>query len=294
MSQPVKFDSEIDFNEIISVERVFKARLPRAYRFIPRLLVDFLKRKTREEDVRRLLAHNGAKRGIDWINGMLEGFGVSVSAANEELAARPGRHIYVGNHPHGGIDGLCVFQIIARHHPRFFSLSNDTLWIIPNVRDFIVPVNQTRRQNKDFVRRMHEVFESDAQILTYPSGVVSYKTRDGILDGEWSQSFIRKAVQYRRDVIPFHMSGQVSDEYYRAYRLSRLVGLNSIVMLFIMDEFFKLSGTTIQVTFGEPIPYQTFDSRYDARVWATKVRDHVYSIPHGRKAFPYVSGVSAV
>jgi hypothetical protein len=53
----------------------------------------------------------------------------------------------------------------------------------------------------------------------------------------------------------------------------------NIEMLYLVDEFYKQKNQTLTITFGKPIPWQTFDNRYTDSEWAMKLRNFSYNLP---------------
>ena len=53
----------------------------------------------------------------------------------------------------------------------------------------------------------------------------------------------------------------------------------NIEMLFLVNEFYKQKNKTLTITFGKPIPWQTFDERYTDSQWAMKLRNFSYNLP---------------
>jgi hypothetical protein len=49
-------------------------------------------------------------------------------------------------------------------------------------------------------------------------------------------------------------------------------------MLYLVDEMARQLGKTITITFGDPIPWTTFDKSKTETQWAAWVRDIVYSM----------------
>ena len=49
-------------------------------------------------------------------------------------------------------------------------------------------------------------------------------------------------------------------------------------MLYLVNEMYKQRDKTINITFGKPIPYQTFDRSKSHLEWAVCIRDHVYKL----------------
>ena len=52
----------------------------------------------------------------------------------------------------------------------------------------------------------------------------------------------------------------------------------NIAMLYLADEMFKNRHKTFTVTFGKPIPWQTFDKSKTPAQWAEYVKDIVYKL----------------
>jgi hypothetical protein len=85
-------------------------------------------------------------------------------------------------------------------------------------------------------------------------------------------------VEYKRDIVPIHFSGQNSDAFYRLANFSdRFLPFN-LAMLYLVDEMYKSVGKTFRVAIGKPIPWQTFDKSKKPLEWAQNVKNIVYSL----------------
>ena len=49
-------------------------------------------------------------------------------------------------------------------------------------------------------------------------------------------------------------------------------------MAMLPAEMYAQRGKTVKLTFGRPIPWQTFDQRHSAAEWAAMLREHVYKL----------------
>ena len=58
----------------------------------------------------------------------------------------------------------------------------------------------------------------------------------------------------------------------------------NIEMLYLSDEFYKQKGSILRITFGKPIPWQTFDKRFSDTQWAEKLRLHTYELAKNSSA----------
>ena len=121
-------------------------------------------------------------------------------------------------------------------------------------------------------------FESDNHMLMYPAGICSRRRNGVIRDVAWSKTFIVKSVEYQRDIVPIHFSGQNSDFFYRLANFSDKHLKFNLAMLFLVDEMYKNVGKNFEIKIGKPIPCQIFDKSKTPMEWAQYVQDIVYSL----------------
>jgi hypothetical protein len=63
----------------------------------------------------------------------------------------------------------------------------------------------------------------------------------------------------------------------------------NLEMFFLPNETYKHRNKHYTLTFGKPIPYDTFDKRFTPIEWAQLVKDHVYIIAEDpERAFSYI------
>jgi putative hemolysin len=99
------------------------------------------------------------------------------------------------------------------------------------------------------------------------------------MDLQWKKTFITKARKYKRDIIPVYISGRNSGFFYNLASWRRKLGIRAnIEMLYLVDEMAKQKGKSIKISFGQPIPYTTFDRSKTDVQWAEYVKNKVYSI----------------
>jgi putative hemolysin len=134
-------------------------------------------------------------------------------------------------------------------------------------------------QGKEAALRIEEAYSSDSQILYFPAGLCSRKKRGVIKDLEWHKSFISKAVQHKRDIIPAFFSGRNSDFFYNLSNLRSFIGIKAnIEMLYLADEMFKQKDKEIRMIFGQSIPWETFDKTRHPKEWADWVKSKSYEL----------------
>ncbi len=95
----------------------------------------------------------------------------------------------------------------------------------------------------------------------------------------WQKSIITKAKQSKRDLVPIHVSGRCSNFFYNLSNIRKFLGIKTnLEMFFLPNESYQHRNKHFVITFGKPIPYETFDSRFTPREWAALVKDHTYDL----------------
>jgi putative hemolysin len=208
-------------------------------------------------------------------------FKVRIDVKNEENIPADGRkYIFASNHPLGGFDGICLSYLIGKYYGgKIKCLVNDLLLAIPNLRSIFTPVNKHGAQSKEAYLDMEAAFRSDNQILTFPAGLCSRRRKGVIRDLPWKKSFIQKAVEHERDVVPVYFEGCNSNFFYRLANIRKFFNIKmNIEMLYLPDELFKQKQKTFHIYIGQPIPWQTFDARKKPLEWAEWVQETVYKL----------------
>ncbi len=158
-------------------------------------------------------------------------------------------------------------------------LTNDILLFIDPLKELFIPVNKVGSQGKENVEKLNRFYDSDDNLITFPSGKCSRKIKGIIIDPEWKKNFIVKAVQHKRDIVPIYFDGYNSKFFYRLANFRTKIGIKAnIEMLYLADELFKNRGSHFTVKIGNPIPWQTFDKSKSQSQWAAEVKSIAYSM----------------
>ena len=266
----------------IDIEKILKGKMGAKAKFVPGPLVSWLKRIVHQDEVNAFLWDSRDKSGVDWLEECGRYLDMTLEVRGQENLPAPddGRlYTFVSNHPLGGEDGVALGAIIGRHYDgRFRYLVNDLLMNLPGLAPVCIPINKTGSQSRNFPAMVEAGFKSDNHMLMFPAGICSRK-RDGIIcDILWKKTFISKSVEYQRDVVPIHFSGQNSSFFYRLANFSDKHLKFNLAMLFLVDEMYKNVGKSFEVKIGKPIPWQTFDKSKTPQQWAQYVEDIVYSL----------------
>jgi len=266
----------------IDIDRVLKEKMGAKAKFVPNFLVRWLIRIAHQDDVNAFLWDNRDKVGVEWLEACVKYLDLKLEVEGKEnLPASDDKKLYtfVSNHPLGGADGVALGSIIGRHYNgRFRYLVNDLLMNLPGLAPVCIPINKTGHQGRNFPAMVKAGFESNNHMLMFPAGLCSRRHKGVIRDIPWSKTFISKSVEYQRDIVPIHFSGQNSNFFYRLANFSDKCLPFNLAMLFLVDEMYKNVHKTFHVTVGKPIPWQTFDKSKTPMEWAHFVQDKVYSL----------------
>ena len=266
----------------IDIDQILKEKMGTKAKFVPGILVSWLKRIAHQNDVNAFLWENKDKVGVEWLEECVRYLDMTLEIEGKENLPSPddGRlYTFVSNHPLGGEDGVALGAIIGRHYNGHFRyLVNDLLMNLPGLAPLCIPINKTGSQSRNFPAMVEAGFKSDHHMLMFPAGLCSRKRDGQIKDIPWKKTFISKSVEYQRDVVPIHFSGQNSDFFYRLANFSDNHLKFNVAMLFLVDEMYKNVHKTFQVKIGKPIPWQTFDKSKTPMEWAQYVQEIVYKL----------------
>ena len=124
-----------------------------------------------------------------------------------------GNQMVVANHPLGGFDGIAMLHVLGKTRPDVKAPVNDILLNLPGLAPILVPIDKHGR-NVENIEILNNAFSSDDLLLFFPAGLVSRKQKGGIKDLEWKHTFIKKALMYKRDVIPVYIKASNTKAFY--------------------------------------------------------------------------------
>jgi putative hemolysin len=274
----------------INIRDLFMDKSPKIARWIPGFVYRLLSRMLRIDFMNDPILYNhGYKKDVDFARASIEAFNVTLEVRGREHLPKEGRFIFVANHPLGGFDGMMIISELSRSFPHLKVLVNDLLTHVKNMDGIFVPINKHGAQAMDNVRRINAIFESDQQVMSFPAGLVSRRRKGVIRDVAWQKSIITKARQTKRDIVAIHVSGRCSSFFYNLANTRKFLGIKTnLEMFFLPNETYKHRNKHFVITFGQPIPYQSFDKRFTPIQWASHVQDYTYSLvedPNGEFSY---------
>ncbi|NLJ82830.1 MAG: glycerol acyltransferase [Bacteroidales bacterium] len=243
----------------LDVENIIYTKNKTLHRLMPKFMLNYLRRILHEEDINIILEDSVGVNGVDFAKKIIEDFNVSYTVINEENIPINGNHIIASNHPLGGFDGLILAHVFSKYKDNIKVTVNDLLMNVPNLVDIFVPINKTGKNTTSLAIALNNTFKEDNMIVFFPAGMCSRKTKKDIVDLEWKKTFVSKAKEYQRDVIPIYFEGKNSNFFYNLANFRKKIGLKAnIEMIYLPDELFKQKNKHFKIVIGKPIPYQTF------------------------------------
>ena len=246
---------------------------------LPKFIVNILKRIVCQDELNDILNKYGNDVGLDFLNSMIADFKLNLIITGKENLPENGRCFYAANHPFGILDGMILTHTVATKYGKLTAIANDAFMLIPQLKPFITEVNVYGKSSKDRIKTLNEMYASDLPITHFPAGEVSRVYHGVVQDAPWQKSFIKKAIEYDRDIVPLHFEGGNSRLFYTIFKIRRALGLQMNVELMLLPrEFFKKRNATIRLHIGKPIANSTFTSAHNHEEWAQKVRSEVYKL----------------
>ncbi|GAB3647674.1 1-acyl-sn-glycerol-3-phosphate acyltransferase [Echinicola sediminis] len=265
--------------KFIEIKKVIRDKNPALLKWVPGFVVNYIRRIAHEDDINRIMARWGHLQGLEFVNALIEEFGVNIALKGTENIPLEESVIFASNHPLGGLDGIAFMYAIGQYRQDIRFLVNDILTNIKNFEPLFIPVNKHGSHGRQAARLIEDTYAGDNAVLVFPAGLVSRKQKEGIKDLEWKKSFISKAKKYKKNVVPVYINGKNSSFFYNLANLRKKVGVKAnIEMLYLADEMFGQKNKKVTIHVGKPISYKYFDESKSEKDWAEEVKNMVYSL----------------
>jgi 1-acyl-sn-glycerol-3-phosphate acyltransferase len=264
----------------IDIKEIFTAKSPKLGKMMPGFVYSYINHILQLDFINDFLKRNGHLMGIDFVDQVVTEFNVKEHIYGYENIPESGRYIFASNHPRGGFDGMLLMKYVNKKLGKLKFLSNDILMNIPNLNSMFLAVNKHGGHSRDAARLLLETYNSDSQILIFPSGLASRKIKGQIVDLDWKKHFISKSIKHKRDVIPIFIDGRNSKRFYIVAKIRKFLRIKwNLEMFLLPDETVKHRNADIPIYFGKPIPYTKFDKSKTHKEWADWVKELVYKLP---------------
>ena len=249
---------------------------------LPRIVLRWVERLLHVDEINETIYKDRHLFGLDFVYAFTEGkepwnLSMTIEARGQEHIPAEGSPMIVGNHPLGGPDGLALMGAVGKVRQDLQFPVTDFLLYLPGLKELFVPIDKVNKNHA--IEALEKAFAGPNTLMYYPSGAASRRQKGEIKDLEWKPTFIKKAVKYQRDIVPVYTDARNRNVFYTVANLRKRLGIKfSYEMAMLPAEMFAQRGKRIGITFGHPIPWQTFDKRHSATEWAALLREHVYKL----------------
>ncbi len=266
--------------KFIDIQHLIKSKNPRLAKWLPRFVINYLRRVLHEEEINAFIASHKEVLNEDFCAAVVNYFNISVEIKGLEHIPKTGPIIIAMNHPLGGMDALALVSGIRHHRSDMRFIVNDLLMNLTNLKGLFVGVNKHGKNQISTRQEIMQLFESDEAVCIFPAGMVSRIFEGKIQDSEWKKTFITYALKYDQPIIPVYIDGKLTPRFYRVFKWRKFLGIKAnIEMFYLADELFKQRNKTITFSVGQPIYSIDLDKNQSEQDLAQYVKKVVYSIP---------------
>jgi putative hemolysin len=265
--------------EYINIKVLAKESESRLLRKLPDFAYFLLEKIIQQDRMNEILDKYADCNGPDFLERVLGDMNIRINAEGLDNLPQHSRCIFVANHPFGIADGLILTYIVSQKYGSLKAIGNNAFQLIPQLKPIITAVNVFGKNSRDYLKEIENVYNSDVAITHFPAGLVSRNRRLNVIDREWQKSFITKAVEHQRDIVPIYFEGTNSWLFYTIHSIRSLLGIKTnYELMLIPREFFNKQNKLINVKIGKPVPYATFDKSKTHVQWAQWMKESLYAL----------------
>lgn len=193
--------------------------------------------------------------------------------------------LLISNHPHGGLDGLLLMDVLLRRRPDVRFMANHFLSRFRELESLFLKVNPfggnaARRFNIAAAREALAWLKQGGMLVLFPGGEVSsFDWRERrVLDPEWDPGVARLAAQTQVPVVPCHIAGRNSNLFQLAGTLHP-----RLRTALLAREMLRPRDRTVHLRFDSPIPYEVLDTLQNRQQVVRYLRTKTYLLRERHK-----------
>ncbi|MBD5190853.1 MAG: glycerol acyltransferase [Bacteroidales bacterium] len=267
----------------IDLRSIIRKRLPEGKgERIPGFIFTVLERLICQKELNEMLRFGFPKEGYQFARAILQHLDITIKVEGLENIT-PGRHVFVSNHPLGGLDGIALIALLGERYGddgiRF--LVNDMLMNVDPLKKVFLPVNKFGAQGRDVARAIDESYASGRQVMIFPAGLVSRLGEKGVIaDLDWQKTFVTKSVEHGRDIIPIRFVAHNRPRFYRIAKWRKKLNVKvNLEQILLPSEVCHTRNVTFRIIIGKPIsPEKLLAEGLSPKESARKIRSEVYRL----------------
>lgn len=263
----------------IDVKTIVKTKNEKLAAKIPHLAFKLFEKIIHQDEINEILSLYGDLHDVEFITAVLDHLKIERKIEGLSAIDPTKRYIFASNHPLGGVDGFALAESISHHFGDVRVVVNDILMNITPVKNIFTPINKHGKQDQSYAKGLNVVVNSNIPIIYFPSGICSRKINGKIQDPTWQKSFVKKAIEGERDIIPVWIDCLNSNFFYNfALSRKRLKIKANLEMLLLPSELFKKRGSQIRIIFGTPISYENLVNSKNIVETTKQIREVCYNL----------------
>lgn len=265
--------------KFIDVERIISTKNPKLLKYIPNFLLRYIKKTLHEKQVNTFIDRHKDKNSFEFCKAVIEYFNIQLNVEGLENIPKTGGTILACNHPLGGMDAMALVIVIEPIRKDIKFIVNDILLNLENLKEMFVGVNKVGKNQKESLKKVDELFDTDQLICLFPAGLVSRKKNGKVRDLEWKKTFVTRSKKREKQILPVYLDGELSNFFYRLSNLRSALKIKAnIEMFYLVNELYKQKNKSMKVVFGDPIASHTLDKNKTDLEWAQVIKNKVYQL----------------
>ena len=205
--------------------------------------------------INRLYSPSADLENLPFTDDMLMRYNITYDVNENELNCIPkeGPFMLVCNHPFGAIEGIILYNAIAKVRPDFKIMANFILGFIPNLKDVFFSVNPFEN-NKELagsnggIRASLNQLKEGHGLGVFPAGEVArYHGHSYPEDIAWSPSIAKLVQKTKVPVIPVYFDGNNSHKFYFLTKIHPMLGTFRLV-----KELLNKRNKKLVIKIGKP------------------------------------------
>lgn len=263
----------------VDLQKIIKENQPAVYKKVPKFVFKILEFIIRQKALNKVIHKLIEYEGVEYTQKMTEELNIDLTVHGKENLPENGRCFFCANHPFGVVDGMLLGNIVGSKYGTFMGISNDAFNLIPQLKNNITSVNVYGKSAKKQIETLEKVYKSDLPIDHFPAGEVSRNYKKKVEDKKWEKSFIRKAIDEKRDIVPILFDGKNSWLFYAIFSFRKFFKIKANIELVLLpNEMFNKRNKKISVYIGKPIPHASLDNGTSHAKIAAMIREHLYEL----------------
>lgn len=262
----------------INIENIVENSNSKLLKSLPKFIIIIIGNIIRQDEINDILSEFEDYKGLPFLEKVIEKLNLNIEIKGIENLPDNKKSIFVANHPFGILDGLIITNIVGNKYGELKAIGNDAFKHIPQLEPLILNIDVFDKSSREYYEKLNEAYASNIPITHFPAGFVSRIYNRKIQDKQWEKSFVKKAIENQRDIVPIRFVGRNTSLFYFIFMVRKLLCIQTNIELILLPrELFKKKNKTIKVKILKPISYKFFDKSLNHIEWAEKIKNQVYN-----------------